>query len=204
MTDPLALVLAVYLAVTVLVIAAVHAWDLGREELRSRWTLAWLALNGRDYSQPQLGFLAGQQFQLPDPNQVDDPVTAYLLRASEAERRYFALQQLLKDLHDDPDLVPAPLNARDGVIRTVGKWTWAARDDARGAILDRLQTRRHRDEDSMVETVVVEDPLLNYRRRVRLTDQEIVREDLGRAKVSQMVDRTPDVILDEVVGEVHG
>lgn len=204
--EPTATVILIYLAVVAAYAGGYHLLDrwIGSEELKQRFTLAWLAIRGKDYRIPDFdpGMVVHQDF--PDPGQADDPITAILVRASEAERQWYALHHLIDqwETRGKHQQVLQPQEERfihDFLHRQYREAT----EEAKESIRSRMQMRNFTTEEGMAERYIIEDPATGYRVKVQMAGRDVIRFDPRPGgdlppPVEQRMQNFPQQVLREV------
>lgn len=174
----------------------------GWEEIGKRWKLVKMAATGNDYRMPTFdpGTVRHQEF--PHPSVADDPITAILVRSSEAERRWYALHHLLdyweQDLKHRRTMRADEEKMLDQFLHRQFR---KAQDEASHRIQARIELKRRRDSDNMVTTYIIEDPSTGVQQRIQMSDRDLIRfddhQDLPPA-VQQRIDSFPQWMLGEV------
>lgn len=202
--QPTLLILGAYLLVVFLYLAAYHGLDhlIGWDEIGKRWKLIRLAATGNDYRLPDLdpGMFTHQSFD--EPGTADDPVTAILVRSSEAERRWYALHHLVDQWEDRGKHQRVMQPDEERILdRWLHQQFREATEEARDEIQARIQMHTHRDSDEMAERYIIEDPSTGYKQRVQMADVDLVRFDADGhfpPPVQQRIDSFPQHVLREV------
>jgi len=202
--QPTLLVLAAFLAFVGLVILGNHIWKRSDGEVRKRFSLMWMAARGKDYRIPDFdpGMVSTQSWD--HPGSADDPITAILVRSSEAERRWYALHHLLDRWESEGKhqrmMQPQEERAIHDFLRQQHR---QATEEAKEQIRSRIQMKNFTDDGGMVERWIIEDPATDYRVKVQMSARDLVRHeprpggDLPPA-VQQRIDSFPDQLLREV------
>ena len=202
--QPTLLVLSLYLAFVGLLILGNWLWQRADGELRKRLNLMWLAATGNDYTQPQFdpGMFSTSSFDAP--GQAEDPITAILVRSSEAERQWYALHHLLDrwEQHWKHQMMLQPQEERAISRFLVDKYR-EAQQEAADQIQQRIQMHHHTADDGMAERYIIEDPATEYRQQIQMSHRDLVRfepEPGGRLPpaVQQRIDSFPQHVLREV------
>lgn len=202
--QPTLLILGAYLAVIGLYLAAYHGLEylIGWDEIGKRWKLIRLAATGNDYRIPDFdpGTVMHQEF--PHPGQADDPITAILVRSSEAERQWYALHYLLDQWEQQwkHQMMLQPDEER-AISRFLFDKFREAQAEASDQIQARIEMKRHRDEDGMATMYIIEDPSTGYQQRVQMADVDLIRMDDHHElppAVQQRIDSFPQAMMREV------
>ena len=202
--QPTLFVLALYLLVIGLYLAAYHGLEylIGWDELGKRWKLIRLAATGNDYRQPRMdpGMYSTRSWDTP--SQADDPITAILVRASEAERQWYALHHLLDRWEQQwkHEMMLQP-QEEQAISRFLFDKYREAQREASDQIQARMQMRTHRDEDGMATRYIIEDQATGYQQRVQMADVDLIRFDESHEfppPVQQRIDSFPQHVLREV------
>lgn len=147
-----------------------------RRELKKRARLMWLAARGPDYRMPDLdpGSLTYQEF--PAPGSADDPLTAILVRSSEAERRWYALRILIDQWKNDwmPNMA---LQQREeqAIDRFLESKYRAAKSDAMEQIRSRWKITTYTEDDGFATRYIIEDPATGYKTQIQMSERDLIR-----------------------------
>ena len=206
--QPTLLILGAYLAVIGLYLAAYHGLDhlIGWDEIGKRWKLIRLAATGNDYRQPRFQ-PGGMDFRTWDsPANAEDPITAILVRSSEAERQWYALHHLLDQWERQwkHEMVLQP-KEEQAISRFLFDKFRQAQAEAEDQIQARMELHTHRDEDDMASRYIIEDPSIGYRQQVQMADVDLIRMEPKPGgelppPVQQRIENFPQHVLREVEG----
>jgi hypothetical protein len=202
--EPTFWVILAYLLLVGLVILGGYIWHRDDGEVRKRLNLMWMAAQGKDYRIPDFdpGMVTYQEH--PAPGQADDPITAILVRSSEAERRWYALNHLLdrwesKGKHQRM-MQPREEQAIHEFLRDQHR---QAIEEAKEAIRSRIEMRQFSDEEGMAERFIIEDPATDYKVQVQMSHRDLIRYEPKPGgelppPVQQRMESFPDQLLREV------
>lgn len=204
--EPTALVILIYLGILAIVIGGHWLLDhtIGIEELKNRSSLIWMAARGKDYRVPDFdpGVTTYQEFD--HPSQDEDPITAMLVRSSEAERQWYALHYFL-DRWEHTEKHRRVMDPREeqAIHEFLRNQHQQAAEGAKEAIRSRMEISHHTDEDGMADRYIIRDPATDYRVRVQMAHRDLVRFDPQPGgdlppPVQQRIDSFPDQVLREV------
>lgn len=147
-----------------------------RRELKKRARLMWLAARGRDYRMPNLDPGMISHSTHPDPSRADDPLTAILVRSSEAERRWYALRYLIDQWRSDwmPNMA---LQHREeqAIDRLLESKYRQAKSDAMGQIADRAEIHSYTADEGFAERYIIEDPTTGFKTQMQMSDRDLIR-----------------------------
>lgn len=181
---------AVYFAAVVALVVGYWVYDLGVDVIRARLKRAKLSLKGERQWSPPMDMMN------PVTVPIDDPLESWLLQASDAERRYYALYMLLEDIEENRMLPHAEKRDLHDYVR---REMYEARSEAEKNIESRLEWKTVQQE--LNEWWIIEDPVLHYRRRVEIPIEQSVRGDTEHM-LEQQIKRTAQNVLNEVTHEV--
>lgn len=202
--EPTFLAILAYLLLVGLLILGNHIWNRDGGEVRKRLNLMWMAARGKDYRIPDFdpGMITHREH--PAPGQADDPITAILVRSSEAERRWYALHHLLDRFET------ANYHQQFGPLRdeqVVGRWLQQqyreAQQEAADQIQQRIRMHQHSDEDGLAERFIIEDPATEYRQQIQMAHRDLIRYEPTPGgdlppPVQQRIENFPDALMREV------
>lgn len=174
-----------YFVVLAIIIGLEYLWLTG--DLRERLNLMWLAAKGEDYSRPSMpmgGALT--EYKMQPPHQAENPVEAYLLLASEAERKYWALTHIVDDIEHYE------------LERFVHEEIRRSRNEAKEAIMARAEMTVF--EEGMNTKVRLTDPQTKMKMQGKITAQQMIRQNDPEQRY---VERFPEMILQEVTDEYY-
>ncbi|AGM11314.1 hypothetical protein HHTV1_60 [Haloarcula hispanica tailed virus 1] len=204
--QPTILVVLIYLAVLAIVIGGHRLLDhtIGISELKKRSSLIWMAARGKDYRVPDFHDMGVTHQEFDHPSQAEDPITAILVRSSEAERRWYSLHHLIDQWETEGKhqrmMQPQEERAIHDFLRQQHR---QAIEEAKEQIRSRMELTHFTDEDGMAEKFIIQDPATDYRVQIRMSARDLVRHEPRPGgdlppSVQQRMDSFPDQVLREV------
>jgi hypothetical protein len=202
--QPTLLVLVAYLLLVALVILGNYIWNRDDGEVRKRFTLMWMAARGKDYRIPDFdpGVITYQEFD--HPCQAQDPITAILVRSSEAERRWYALHHLLDRWETElkHQMVLQP-DAEREISRFLFDQYREAQQEAADQIQARIELNHFTTENGVNRKYLIEDPATEYRQHVQMAERDLIRFEPTPGgnlppPVQQRIENFPNELMREV------
>jgi hypothetical protein len=202
--EPTLFVLLSYLILVGLLILGNHIWQRDGGEVRKRLNLMWLAAQGKDYRIPDFdpGMVSTQSWD--HPADADDPITAILVRSSEAERRWYALHHLLDRWETElkHQMVLQP-DAERVISRFLFDQYREVQQEAADQIHARIELNHFTTENGVNRKYLIEDPATEYRQHVRMAERDLIRFEPTHGgdlppPVQQRIENFPNELMREV------